>query len=272
MTCGSDPDGMPDPPLLARPRPPPAVKLTLPLKTGQGRSSPVRAAASCPSWSTVNLTPSPGYRSTASFNRAPLRSSRGYRRAPDRPPGAMPPPPCPPRGGASGADLPAGPRGPIPDDSQRMAHLRLASQRMGIGCKFVDKFARVVMDTDPPAAAHPVAEEGVNAVALRNPTVLRDEFREQFERQFAFSVQTHQPPDKGCVERRNAHRVVQPRADVADTHLHRRVPAVKADRIADRRLRCSLQRREQEHGLPSTLPAQDSGLSAEVLFAPSPMP
>ena len=29
-------------------------------------------------------------------------------------------------------------------------------------------------------------------------------------------------------------------------------PAVKADRIADRRLRCSLQRREQEHALPVT--------------------
>ena len=50
------------------------------------------------------------------------------------------------------------------------------------------------------------------------------------------------------------------------------VPALHADRIADRRLQCSLQRREQEHGLPSTLPAQDSGISVEVLFAPSPMP
>ena len=58
--------------------------------------------------------------------------------------------------------------GPIPDDSQRMTHLCLASQRTGIERKFVDKFARVVMDIDPPAAADPVAEEGVNAVTLRD--------------------------------------------------------------------------------------------------------
>ena len=109
-----------------------------------------------------------------------------------------------------------------------MAQLVLALQGAGFVGELVHQLRREILDIHPTAALR-VAEEGEHAVALGQPPVLGDDFRRRFGRQPAFPILPQQPPDEAGIERGDAHRVVEARANVADAHLHRRVGVGRAD-------------------------------------------
>ena len=102
-----------------------------------------------------------------------------------------------------------------------MAHLGLAAERACIVRELLHQLRREVVDVHPPAARAPVAEEGEHTVALGDPAILGDELGERLGRQRAVAVPAREPADEGGVERRDAHRVLQARADVADSQLDR---------------------------------------------------
>ena len=108
-------------------------------------------------------------------------------------------------------------------DAQSVAHLGFAIQRPCVSGEFPHEFFQEILDVHPPAGQGLVAEEREHSIALGDPPVLGDQFGGRLGRKRAFPVLARQPAYQARVKSRDAHRVIEACADIADPHFYRRV-------------------------------------------------
>ena len=121
---------------------------------------------------------------------------------------------------------------PVADDVRDVRELGAALQRVHVLAELADEFLTAVLDVDQ---RRRIAgrQERQRAVSLSEPPAVRDCLLARRWRGRAAFDPPGQVPDQACVQGRDRDGVLDPRANVADTQLQRRIADRRADVPAD---------------------------------------